>query len=229
MSLQGLKREGSFLIGFRCCAGSLGATKRILSFQGLAALVTMWFLDPPAKLWVQLWLSFSSLSCNKKVRLLAIVLGFLSCVHLEQGFHMVIQDLSWFLPAVWETVALFWWAAPWSLCCTCQEQHMCSFSVSWCSYLLSVLCSVLSGSAALMWALCLSPVHEGTLVHAVSVLALWCARFTTEVPKKLVEWLKKAFSLKTSTSAVRHAYLQCMLASFKGKTGQLLVTLGCGA
>uniref|UniRef100_A0A8U8BXP6 Uncharacterized protein n=1 Tax=Geospiza parvula TaxID=87175 RepID=A0A8U8BXP6_GEOPR len=61
-------------------------------------------------------------------------------------------------------------------------------------------------------------VHEGTLVHAVCVLALWCARFTTEVPKKLVEWLKKAFSLKTSTSAVRHAYLQCMLASFKGDT-----------
>ncbi|NXE34968.1 GCN1 kinase, partial [Ptilorrhoa leucosticta] len=61
-------------------------------------------------------------------------------------------------------------------------------------------------------------VHEGTLVHAVSVLALWCVRFTTEVPKKLVEWLKKALSLKTSTSAVRHAYLQCMLASFKGDT-----------
>ncbi|XP_072839500.2 stalled ribosome sensor GCN1 [Pogona vitticeps] len=59
-------------------------------------------------------------------------------------------------------------------------------------------------------------VHEGTLVHAISVLALWCHRFTTEVPKKLVEWFKKAFGLKTSTSAVRHAYLQCMLASFKG-------------
>lgn len=49
-SVQGLKCEGSFLIGFRCCAGSLGITERILSFQGLAALVTMWFLDPPAKL-----------------------------------------------------------------------------------------------------------------------------------------------------------------------------------
>uniref|UniRef100_A0A8C8VR02 TOG domain-containing protein n=1 Tax=Pelusios castaneus TaxID=367368 RepID=A0A8C8VR02_9SAUR len=61
-------------------------------------------------------------------------------------------------------------------------------------------------------------VHEGTLVHAISVLALWCNRFSTEVPKKLVEWLKKAFTLKTSTSAVRHAYLQCMLASFKGDT-----------
>ncbi|KAI6049711.1 GCN1 [Marmota monax] len=61
-------------------------------------------------------------------------------------------------------------------------------------------------------------VHEGTLVHAVSVLALWCNRFTTEVPKKLTDWFKKAFSLKTSTSAVRHAYLHCMLASFRGDT-----------
>ncbi|XP_029423052.1 eIF-2-alpha kinase activator GCN1 isoform X3 [Nannospalax galili] len=61
-------------------------------------------------------------------------------------------------------------------------------------------------------------VHEGTLVHAASVLALWCNRFTTEVPKKLTDWFKKAFSLKTSTSAVRHAYLQCMLASFRGDT-----------
>lgn len=63
----------------------------------------------------------------------------------------------------------------------------------------------------------LALVHEGTLVHAVSVLALWCNRFTTEVPKKLTDWFKKVFSLKTSTSAVRHAYLQCMLASFRGK------------
>ncbi|XP_047618729.1 eIF-2-alpha kinase activator GCN1 isoform X3 [Phacochoerus africanus] len=61
-------------------------------------------------------------------------------------------------------------------------------------------------------------VHEGTLVHAVSVLALWCNRFTTEVPRKLTEWFKKAFSLKTSTSAVRHAYLQCMLVCFRGDT-----------
>ncbi|XP_051887942.1 eIF-2-alpha kinase activator GCN1 [Pristis pectinata] len=61
-------------------------------------------------------------------------------------------------------------------------------------------------------------VHEGTLLHAISILALWCSKFTTEVPKKLVEWFKKAFTLKTSTSAIRHAYLQCMLASFHGDT-----------
>lgn len=228
MSVQGLKCQGSFLIGFRCRAGSLGTTERILSFQGLAALVTMWFLDPPAKLWVQLWLSFSSLSCNKKVRPLAFVLGLLGCFHLQQDFHMIIADKSGFFPAVLQNL----------LPCFDEQPHgdsavpvrsTCSFPASWCCYLLSVSCSVLFAIAELMWALCFFPVHEGTLVHAVSVLALWCVRFTTEVPKKLVEWLKKAFSLKTSTSAVRHAYLQCMLASFKGKTGQLLITLGCGA
>ncbi|KAM4051160.1 stalled ribosome sensor GCN1 isoform 1-T1 [Anomaloglossus baeobatrachus] len=66
-------------------------------------------------------------------------------------------------------------------------------------------------------------VHEGTLIHAVSVLTQWCQKFTTEVPKKLVEWFQKAASLKTSTSGVRHSYCQCMLVSFKGDTlGQAL-------
>lgn len=77
-------------------------------------------------------------------------------------------------------------------------------------------------------ALSLTLVHEGTLVHAVSILALWCNRFTTEVPKKLTDWFKKVFSLKTSTSAVRHAYLQCMLASFRGELSCLLSTLPSG-
>lgn len=77
-------------------------------------------------------------------------------------------------------------------------------------------------------ALSLTLVHEGTLVHAVSILALWCNRFTTEVPKKLTDWFKKVFSLKTSTSAVRHAYLQCMLASFRGELSRLLSTLPSG-
>ncbi|XP_075070961.1 stalled ribosome sensor GCN1 [Mixophyes fleayi] len=61
-------------------------------------------------------------------------------------------------------------------------------------------------------------VHEGTLIHAVSVLTQWCQKFTTEVPKKLIEWFQKATSLKTSTSGVRHSYFQCMLVSFKDDT-----------
>ncbi|XP_059977686.1 stalled ribosome sensor GCN1 isoform X2 [Lagenorhynchus albirostris] len=78
---------------------------------------------------------------------------------------------------------------------------------------------VLSGTVAELFIPFLQQeVHEGTLVHATSVLALWCNRFSTEVPKKLTEWFKKAFSLKTSTSAVRHAYLQCMLVCFRGDT-----------
>ena len=76
---------------FLDCAASadgLGANERILSFQGLAALVTMWFLGALAKLWLEPWLSFSSPSCNKKVRPLAFVLGLLSCFRLEQDVHM---------------------------------------------------------------------------------------------------------------------------------------------
>uniref|UniRef100_A0AAQ5ZCA9 TOG domain-containing protein n=1 Tax=Amphiprion ocellaris TaxID=80972 RepID=A0AAQ5ZCA9_AMPOC len=61
-------------------------------------------------------------------------------------------------------------------------------------------------------------VHEGTLVHAVSVLSQWSSRLTVEVPTALLDWLKKAFTLKTSTSLVRHAYLQAMLGTFKGDT-----------
>ncbi|XP_066545283.1 stalled ribosome sensor GCN1 isoform X2 [Amia ocellicauda] len=61
-------------------------------------------------------------------------------------------------------------------------------------------------------------VHEGTLVHAVGVMAQWSGRMTVQVPPSLLTWLKKAFTLKTSTSAVRHAYLQSMLGAFKGDT-----------
>ncbi|CAB1319637.1 unnamed protein product [Coregonus sp. 'balchen'] len=61
-------------------------------------------------------------------------------------------------------------------------------------------------------------VHEGTLVHAVAVLSQWSGRLTVEVPKALLDWFKKAFTLKTSTSPVRHAYLQAMLGAFKGDT-----------
>lgn len=54
-------------------------------------------------------------------------------------------------------------------------------------------------------------------MHAVSVLSQWTSRLTVEVPSALLDWLKKAFTLKTSTSLVRHAYLQAMLGAFKGQ------------
>ncbi|XP_061115886.1 stalled ribosome sensor GCN1 [Conger conger] len=61
-------------------------------------------------------------------------------------------------------------------------------------------------------------VHESTLVHAVGMLSQWSGRLTTEVPRPLQDWLKKAFSLKASTSPVRHAYLQAILGAFRGDT-----------
>ncbi|XP_077457109.1 stalled ribosome sensor GCN1 [Stigmatopora argus] len=61
-------------------------------------------------------------------------------------------------------------------------------------------------------------VHEGTLVHGVSVLSQWSSRLTIQIPGALLEWFKKAFTLKTSTSLVRHAYIQAMLGVFKGDT-----------
>ncbi|XP_016426339.1 eIF-2-alpha kinase activator GCN1-like [Sinocyclocheilus rhinocerous] len=75
----------------------------------------------------------------------------------------------------------------------------------------------LSSSVAVMFIPYLQQeVHEGTLVHAVSVLSQWTSRFTVDVPSELREWFKKAFTLKTSTSPVRHAYLQALIGAFKG-------------
>uniref|UniRef100_A0A8C1DKX1 GCN1 activator of EIF2AK4 n=1 Tax=Cyprinus carpio carpio TaxID=630221 RepID=A0A8C1DKX1_CYPCA len=75
----------------------------------------------------------------------------------------------------------------------------------------------LSSSVAVMFIPYLQQeVHEGTLVHAVSVLSQWTSRLTVDVTSELREWFKKAFTLKTSTSLVRHAYLQAMIGAFKG-------------
>ncbi|TTP43320.1 eIF-2-alpha kinase activator GCN1 [Bagarius yarrelli] len=58
-------------------------------------------------------------------------------------------------------------------------------------------------------------VHEGTLAHAVSVMSHWMTCLNVEVPAALRDWIKKAFTLKSSTSSVRHAYLQAMIRAFK--------------
>uniref|UniRef100_A0A672G9N7 GCN1 activator of EIF2AK4 n=1 Tax=Salarias fasciatus TaxID=181472 RepID=A0A672G9N7_SALFA len=80
-------------------------------------------------------------------------------------------------------------------------------------------CQTLSSAVAVMFIPYLQQeVHEGTLVHAVSVLSQWSGRLTVEVPSALLDWFQKAFTLKTSTSPVRHAYLQVMLGAFKGDT-----------
>lgn len=57
-------------------------------------------------------------------------------------------------------------------------------------------------------------------MHGVSVLSQWSSRLTVQIPGALLDWFQKAFMLKTSTSLVRHAYIQAMLGAFKGQFTQ---------
>ncbi|KAF3850540.1 hypothetical protein F7725_012312 [Dissostichus mawsoni] len=103
---------------------------------------------------------------------------------------------------------------------TVVAQKMCVLSgISSCSHhsVSGTSSQTLSSAVAVMFIPYLQQeVHEGTLVHAVSVLSQWSSRLTVEVPSALLDWLKKAFTLKTSTSSVRHAYLQTLLGAFRG-------------
>ncbi|XP_071447058.1 stalled ribosome sensor GCN1 [Hetaerina americana] len=63
-----------------------------------------------------------------------------------------------------------------------------------------------------------SEVHEGTLIQALDMFSLWCAKFSNDVPNNVLEWFKKGPTLKTSTVAVRTSYIQCMAVSFSGNT-----------
>lgn len=38
-------------------------------------------------------------------------------------------------------------------------------------------------------------VHEKTLIQALEMLSLWCNKFSNEVPKKIMDWLKVQCSL----------------------------------
>ena len=54
-------------------------------------------------------------------------------------------------------------------------------------------------------------VHEGTLLVTLRGLGAWTERYRGEnVPKALLEWIPKGLALKSSTSSVRQAYLQCI-------------------
>ena len=54
-------------------------------------------------------------------------------------------------------------------------------------------------------------VHEGTLLVALNSLGMWVEKFRDgNVPKSFLEWIPKGLALKSSTSPVRQAYLQCI-------------------
>ncbi|KAL0272371.1 UNVERIFIED_CONTAM: hypothetical protein PYX00_005366 [Menopon gallinae] len=60
-------------------------------------------------------------------------------------------------------------------------------------------------------------VHEKTLIFALEMLSKWGSKFT-QVPKKLIDWFEKGMGLKTSTPAVRTAYIDCMSECFHNET-----------
>lgn len=51
-------------------------------------------------------------------------------------------------------------------------------------------------------------VHEKTLIYALEMMALWSKKFTSTVPKIVVDAFKKSMEAKTSTAAVRTAHVK---------------------
>ena len=67
--------------------------------------------------------------------------------------------------------------------------------------------------------------HDGTLTVAASALSNCCTHLRSDIPKELLDWFKKAPSLKASTPPVRIAYLNCMIALFKSDNLQQVISL----
>ncbi|KAJ1530782.1 hypothetical protein ONE63_005633 [Megalurothrips usitatus] len=64
-------------------------------------------------------------------------------------------------------------------------------------------------------------VHEKTLIHALEMMALWCGKFSNEIPSSVVDGLKKGYASKNSTAPVRTAYFQCISSCFTSSTAHL--------
>lgn len=50
-------------------------------------------------------------------------------------------------------------------------------------------------------------VHEKTLIHALEMMTLWCNKFVSQLPTTVVDVIKKGMTAKTSTAAIRTAYV----------------------
>ncbi|XP_033358048.1 eIF-2-alpha kinase activator GCN1 [Bombus vosnesenskii] len=70
-------------------------------------------------------------------------------------------------------------------------------------------------------------VHEKTLIYALEMMALWSNKFTNNVPKCVIDAFKKGMNAKTSTAAVRTAYIKLFfstpVASYSAAITPLLV------
>ncbi|XP_043511247.1 eIF-2-alpha kinase activator GCN1 [Frieseomelitta varia] len=56
-------------------------------------------------------------------------------------------------------------------------------------------------------------VHEKTLIHALEMMALWSNKFANNVPKCVIDAFKKGMTAKTSTAAVRTAYIKLFFST----------------
>ncbi|XP_042907743.1 stalled ribosome sensor GCN1 [Parasteatoda tepidariorum] len=61
-------------------------------------------------------------------------------------------------------------------------------------------------------------VHEGTILHTLSMLSLWCAKFTMQVPPSVMELFQNCLVQKNSTFSIRNSYILCMKTAFHGNT-----------
>ncbi|KAI4488580.1 hypothetical protein M0802_011470 [Mischocyttarus mexicanus] len=56
-------------------------------------------------------------------------------------------------------------------------------------------------------------VHEKTLIHALDMMALWSNKFTNSIPQSVIDAFKKGIAAKTSTAAVRTAYIKLFFST----------------
>ncbi|KMQ96025.1 translational activator gcn1 [Lasius niger] len=56
-------------------------------------------------------------------------------------------------------------------------------------------------------------VHEKTLIQALEMMALWSKKFSSALPKIVVDAFKKGMAAKTSTAAVRTAYIKLFFST----------------
>ncbi|KAF7417549.1 hypothetical protein HZH68_000202 [Vespula germanica] len=56
-------------------------------------------------------------------------------------------------------------------------------------------------------------VHEKTLIHALEMMALWSNKFADNVPQSVIDAFKKGMAAKTSTAAVRTAYIKLFFST----------------
>ncbi|XP_076383364.1 lethal (3) 80Fj [Megalopta genalis] len=70
-----------------------------------------------------------------------------------------------------------------------------------------------------------SEVHEKTLIHALEMMTLWSNKFVNNVPKYVIDAFKEGMSAKTSTPAVRYAYIKLFFSAPVASYSEIITPL----